>query len=541
MTLEGNARSRLVPIVLLVLTVGSFFVNFWGWDLWAPDEPRYAEVARETLEDGHWLVPHLGGRMYADKPPLYFWLLAGSYTAFGMTPFAVRLLPVLSASATMLVTYFLGRRLFNRRAGLFAAIVLGTSVLFMDLGRHGNIDATLTLVTTAALGLLFLAYHESRRRLWLPAYVLMGLGVLMKGPVGFLVPLVVFIAYLVVIGEARGVRRMRLLPGLGILVVMVGAWLVPAALDGGPDYTRTILLRQNIGRAVAAFSHAKPPYYYLKSFPPNFLPWIVFLPQAVYLCVRRRTPQRLLPVVWFATVFVFFSLMSGKRGLYLLPLFPAAALLVGVFFDACLSRAMPRNALSVPAVVLGVLFVALAGGLCFVGRLVEVPDYLEAPARLLWMAAAVLGAGGAVLIGVVAARRHAAVLPAVCVTMLALALVMTLAIFPAMNANKTARFICEDLLHARTGGEPVVLYNDESRSGAYHFYTRLPLVDVAEEGELVERLRAGEKTYVILSEENYTRLRPETTAGWQRVAARQVGHRSMRVFWSGGVEIEPEQ
>jgi 4-amino-4-deoxy-L-arabinose transferase-like glycosyltransferase len=541
MTLEGNARSRLVLIVLLVLTVGSFFVNFWGWDLWAPDEPRYAEVARETLEDGHWLVPYLGGEPYADKPPLYFWLLAGSYAAFGMTPFAVRILPVLSASATILVTYFLGRRLFNRRAGLFAAIVLGTSVLFMDLGRHGNIDATLTLLTTGALALFFLAHHESKRRLWLPAYGLMALGALMKGPVAFLLPMHVFIFYLLVIGKGKSIRRMRLIPGLGILAVMLAAWLVPAALDGGPDYTRTILLRQNVGRVVASFSHAKPFYYYLKSFPPNFLPWIVFLPQAVYLCVRRRTPQKLLPVVWFATIFVFFSIMSGKRGLYLLPLFPAAALLVGVFFDACLSRAMPRSALSVPAVVLAVLLVALAGALCFLRRLVEVPDYLEAPARLLWMAAAVLGAGGAVLLGAVAARRHAAVLPTVCVTMLALALVMTLAIFPAMNANKTARFICEDLLRARTGGEPVVLYNDESRSGAYHFYTRLPLVDIAEEGELIKRLGTGEKTYVILSEENYTRLGPETTAGWQRVAARQVGHRSMRVFCSGGVEIEPEQ
>ncbi len=541
MTLEGNARSKLLPIVLLVLTVGSFFVNFWGWDLWAPDEPRYAEVAREALDDGHWLVPHLGGRMYADKPPLYFWLLAGSYAALGMTPFAVRILPVLSASATILVTYFLGRRLFNRRVALFAAIVLGTSVQFMDLGRHGNIDATLTLVTTAAIALLFLAHHESRRGLWLPAYVLMALGVLMKGPVGFLVPLLVFIVYLVVTGQAKGIRRMRLLPGLGILLVVVGAWLVPAALEGGPDYTRTVLLRQNVGRAVASFSHAKPLYYYLTSFPPNFLPWIVFLPQAVHLCIHRRTLQRLLPVVWFATVFVFFSLMSGKRGLYLLPLFPAAALLVGVFFDACLGRAMPKKALAVPTVVLGVFLVALAGVLCFLRRFVGIPDYLEAPARLVWIAAVVLGAGGVVLLGAVVARRHAAILPAVCITMLALALVMTLAIFPAMNANKTARFICEDLLHARTGGEPVVLYNDETRSGAYHFYTRLPLVDIAEEDELVERLRPGEKTYVILSEENYTQLRPETTAGWQQVAARQVGHRSMRVFVSGGVEIESEQ
>ncbi|GAG35320.1 unnamed protein product, partial [marine sediment metagenome] len=243
-------------------------------DLWAPDEPRYAEVAREMFEGGPWLVPHLGGEPYADKPPLYFWLLAGSYAVFGVNAFAVRILPVLSATGTILITWFLGRKLFGRRAGIFGAVVLGTSVLFMQLARRGNIDSTLTLITTGALALMFLAHAESRRRLWLPAYVLMALGVLAKGPVGVLLPLLVFLVYLIVAGQAKVLWRMRLGPGLAVLVVIVAAWVVPAALSGGPEYARTILLKQNIGRAVASFSHEKPVHYYLQNFPWCFVPWV---------------------------------------------------------------------------------------------------------------------------------------------------------------------------------------------------------------------------------------------------------------------------
>ena len=531
-----NSRSRLVPTVLLALTVGCLFVGFWGWDLWAPDEPRYAEVAREMLGGGPWLVPHLGGTIYPDKPPLYFWLLAGSYTVFGVNPFAVRLIPVLSASGAILITFVLGRKLSNSRAALFGAVILGTSVLFMQLARHGNIDSTLTLVTTAALGLIAVAHLEGRRRLCLLAYVLMALGVLMKGPVAFLLPVLTFVVYLVVTGQAKNVRRMRLIPGLAILVVVVAAWLVPAAVSGGADYARTILLEQNVGRAVSSFSHKKPFYYYLTSFPLNFLPWVFFLPQALYFAARKRTPQGIFPVVWFATIFLFFSAVSGKRGLYLLPLFPAAALLVGVLFDACVSGEVGKRALGVAAVLLALFLVTLAVTLCFVRRIVEIPDYLNEPIRLRWIVATVLGVGGIVLLGVVCARRRAAILPAVAATMLALALVAVLAIFPAMNENKTARFICEELLRDRQGDEPVVLYRDMSRSGAYHFYTRLPLVALSEESELVEWLRTGEKTYIILSEKSYNQLEQETTVGWQPVAARQVGHRSMKVFRLEGAE-----
>jgi len=533
-------RAGLVPVLLLLVTLGSLLVNFWGWDLWAPDEPRYAEVAREMFEGGPWLVPHLGGELYAEKPPLYFWLLAGSYSLFGITPFAVRIVPVLSACGTVLLTWHLGKKLFNARAGLYAAVALATSILFMHLARRGNIDSTLTLMTTASLALMWAAHAGARRGLWLAAYGLMGLAVLTKGPVGVLLPLLVVVLYLVVVGDRGGLGRMRWVPGLGLCVVVIAAWLVPAVISGGPEYARTILLKQNVGRAFTSFSHGKPPYYYVQNFLWCFLPWVFFLPQAVFLAVRRRTRERLFPVVWFALVFVFFSLVSGKRELYLLPLFPAAALLVGWFFDLALTGALPRKALAVPAVLAGLAFIAVAVLPSLAPRMFEVPERLDVLLRHLWLVAVVCGAGGVCVFGVLLARRDSAVFAGIAVTMAAVGDVVAVVIFPAMNETKTARFLCEDLLHARTDDAPVILYGDEARSGAYHFYTRLPLVVAEAEVELTAQLRAGEKTFIILSGKKYNELSAEVTHGWRLVAARQVGHRAMKIFCRERMEIQDE-
>ena len=535
----SRSRTTLVHLALLVLVAASFFVNSWGRDLWEASEPRYAQVAREVYEDGHWLVPHLGGEVYPEKPPLYFWLVTGAYALFGVTPSAVRFVPALSAAGVVFLTYLLGRRLYTPRAGLFAGLALGTSLLFMHLARYGKIDCTLTLLTTAALYLIAVAYFEGRRALYLPAYVLMGLAVLVKGPVGFLVPVLTLVVFLLIIKDARSLRGAHLLPGLAVVLAIVAAWLVPAGLVAGSDYINTILFKQSFGRVVASFAHQKPFYYHLTGFPPNFLPWIVFLPQAFVFAVRGKARRRLFPVVWFATVFVFFSLISGKRSLYLLGLFPAAALLVGLFFDDCLAGRIGRRVLTVPSILLAVLLVAAAVALLFLHRLVEIPDYSGVTPGLLIAPAVLLAAAGVVVLLAVLAKRHGAILPTVFVAMLALGLVVFVAVYPAMNEHKTARFICEDLLRARTDDAPVVLYGHGVRSGAYHFYTGLPVIEIIEEDALAERLDGEAKTYIIIEEEKREQLRPETTAGWRLVAARQVGHRLMEVFVSETGQDEP--
>lgn len=518
-----------IAIALLGVTAGALCLNFWGWDLWAPDEPRYAEVAREMISDGNWVVPHLGGKVYSEKPPLFFWMISSSYKIFGTGPFAVRIVAALSSLGTLIITYMLGRKLFESRAGLLAAMVLGTSLLFMHLSRRGNIDATLTLLITAAMALIAKGYFENRPRFYYPAYLIMGLGVILKGPVALLLPVSIFIIYMVVLKDTKGIRKAHLVCGLGIVLLIVAAWLVPATIVGGWSYFKTVVVKQNLGRAIGAFSHKAPFYYYIGQLPWLFFPWIVFLPQTLYFILRSRTREELFPLVWFATVFVFFSFMSGKRGLYLLPLFPAAALMVGYWFNDVLKSTISSRSLTAAVIVLGAALLAAATALW----LVKIPDYAFGLRKFRLPLSLLLVSGAAALGFVVSTRRHKAVFSIIFILMAAVNVFTAYCIFPTANEFKSARFICEELLERRRPNEEVVLYRDMTRSGAYHFYTRLPLTEILDEKTLHKVLKSKEKQYILSSKKHYDDLAWKLRQKLRPLSQKQVGHRSMMLFVHG--------
>jgi 4-amino-4-deoxy-L-arabinose transferase-like glycosyltransferase len=521
--------SKSTSIIIIGAGIALFWLNFWGWDLWAPDEPRYAQVAHEMLQGKQWVVPHLGGEVYTQKPPLFFWLIASSYSIFGINSFAVRLIPVLSVTGSILLTYLLGKRLFGERGGVCSAMVLATSIIVMHLGRRGNIDVTLMLMVTGSLALIARASLDNKSKLYLPAYLLMALGVLLKGPVAFLLPLLVMIFYLIAIGDAAKIGRTRIWLALIILVAIVGAWLIPATLTAGSQYFKTIVFKQNIGRAISSFSHKKPFYYYLLQFPHMFFPWIVFFPQAAYYLLRNKTRENLFPLVWFAVVFVFFSLISGKRGLYILPLFPAAALITGPFLADIIDGKISRKTITIAGHLLAGILAATAAGIWFI----KIPDYANALANLRWPVSIMIGLAAAIMVLQIKRNRQHQIPTIVYTLMIVLSVHGTFFIFPAVNSFKTARFLCEDLLELRKNDEDVILYRDNSHSGAYHFYTRLELIALYQEDELKSELKRNGDIFIISSKKNYDKLTPATKENWRHVKTRRVGHRTMMLFKRG--------
>nr|MBP7323866.1 glycosyltransferase family 39 protein [Deltaproteobacteria bacterium] len=152
-------RYIVVGIFGLVL----FFLNLGEWDLWNPDEPRYAQIAREMRESGEWILPHLNGMVYAEKPPLVFWLTALSQKIFNKdSAFSNRFPSAVAALLTTLVVYWFGTRLFNERAGIFAALVLATNAEFFWLAHRVNLDTMLTLWITAAMAAMYTGLVDSR-------------------------------------------------------------------------------------------------------------------------------------------------------------------------------------------------------------------------------------------------------------------------------------------------------------------------------------------------------------------------------------------
>ncbi len=201
-------RKGVQILILLGFCYFLYFFNLGLWDLWVPDEPKYAQVAKEMVDRGDWILMHFNGNVYGDKPPLFFWLIAlSSYLWQGFTSFSVRFPSALFGTLTVLLTFLLGKRLYSSRAGFFSGLILATSSHFMYLSTRANIDATLTFFTTTSLFCFFLWYQYGSEKglnedrhiknlLIYGFYVSMAFATLAKGPIGFILPLLVSLIYL---------------------------------------------------------------------------------------------------------------------------------------------------------------------------------------------------------------------------------------------------------------------------------------------------------------------------------------------------------
>ncbi len=319
MTQLNSSYKRNVLLVVLAAAV-ILFINIGGWDLWNPDEPRYAEVAREMVKNGNYLVPHINGHIYPDKPPVFFWLIALCSMPLGdVSAAAARFPSALAALGVIFLTCLLGRKLYNPAVGIFAGLILLSTAQFFWLAVRANIDMTLTLWTTLAIFLLYCGYTRERGRhlCYLLAYFIMGLATITKGPVGIAIPLITMLLYCIAQKEYGQLKKLDLLPGLIIIAATAALWLVPACILGGNEYTQNILFKQTIGRTVDSYSHKQPFYYYLENFPADFNPWTIFIPSAVIFFWRRKKQGAQLdlafPLAWFAGTFIFFLLFPGNE------------------------------------------------------------------------------------------------------------------------------------------------------------------------------------------------------------------------------------
>lgn len=308
-------------------------------DPWPVDEPRFALIARDMVTTGEWLIPQVGGDIYADKPPLYFWLIAFWLELTGSLRIAFLLPSVLSGLGCTLLVYDLARRLWSRETGLIAAIALLFTAQFVWQARQAQIDATLCFWTTLALyGLLRHLLQGPQWSWYCIGWIAAGLGVITKG-VGFL-PLFVLIPYAVLHADGWAPRftapaTAKWLLGPIAFIGTISVWLVPMLLAAQADpeiaaYRDEVLIDQTIGRYVDAWHHRKPFWYFaLGVIPGLWLPLTALLPWIVPQWRRAWQARDLriaLLAIWVLMVVVFFSFSTGKRGVYMLPAVPAFAL-----------------------------------------------------------------------------------------------------------------------------------------------------------------------------------------------------------------------
>lgn len=361
------AQQRLI---LLLLGVAIFGAGLGLRDPWPADEPRFALVAKEMVESGDWLIPHRAGEIYADKPPLFFWMIAAIYAVTGSIRMSFLLPALVSGLAVVMLVHDLARRLWNSGAAFVVSLALLASVQFVMQARSGQIDGALVFWTT--LGIYGISRHlftGPAKWWWYAGFAAAGAGVITKG-VGFL-PLLLLIP-----ARFTGLRSTYTwkMIGAGFLVTLgvIALWLVPmvvhVATSGDPEliaYRDNILLKQTGQRYAAAWHHfAWPGYFVFEVIPWAWLPLILLLPWSVPAFRRRfkRGDDRVIILLgWVLLVLLFFSLSRGKRGVYILPALPAFVLAhTGMLRGLLLKTGVRRMGRVASALVTGLLIAVAA-------------------------------------------------------------------------------------------------------------------------------------------------------------------------------------
>jgi 4-amino-4-deoxy-L-arabinose transferase-like glycosyltransferase len=519
-----DTKEKVQIAVLLGVCLLVYFFNLGRSDLWAPDEPRYAQIAKEIVNRGDWILMHINGGVYGDKPPLFFWFIAlSSYMWHGFTSFSARFPSALFGTLTVLLTFFLGRMLYSSRTGFVSGLVLATSLHFAYLSTRANIDATLTFFTTASILCFFLWYQdekaeEIRRHRRIKSlliygfYVSMAFATLAKGPIGFVLPLLVSFIYLLIQKDFKEIKRMKLLPGILLLLAIVLAWYAPAVFLGGKTYLEQNLFRHTTEAYRTGWTHPQPFYYYLYSFPISFMPWALFLPGAIVYGFSKTTigkrKEFLFLWVWWIVILVFFSLSRSKRALYLLPLYPAASLMVGKFWSDFITRPLDRFRR-------GWVSLSLYGliGFCLIAGAATpwVPLWLASskfsfvPPYGVALALFLVGFGVATAIFWYF-KNYRAVLFLLIGMMVAGYFYAFGVIFPLANSHMSARFISEEITSRFQPSDQLAVFRG-LEADPYNYYTGVaPILVLGTPDSLHKFVRSPRRVFCLLTFSDFSQL-----------------------------------
>jgi 4-amino-4-deoxy-L-arabinose transferase-like glycosyltransferase len=324
------------------------FLYFWGLGdipFYTKGEPREAVELQEIVHNGSWVLPMRNGHELPSKPPLFHWL--GSLVALAtghVDELATRLPSALLATLTILAVFWIGAERWGTPAGGVAGFVLATNFEWMRAATTARVDMTLTAFLVAAFLAFWVAasWRTPPRGPLVAFYLAMGFAALGKGPVGIILPGLVAFLYLLARRQLTIARILSFQPFVGgaVAIAIPGIWYALAIATGGDAFVQKQLYAENVGRFFAAESsgagHEHSPLYLIGGFFTGFAPWSLFVvPLGVYLWQHRTRLEEegfLYPLLWFFAVLGFYSLSQSKRTVYLLPLYPAAALLLGAWW-----------------------------------------------------------------------------------------------------------------------------------------------------------------------------------------------------------------
>jgi len=366
---EDSHRGEVLRLLALVgLCLFLFCFGLHSRVLWDVDEGMHAVMTKNILLNGDWVTPTFNGENFYDKPILFNWLGAICFLLFGFNEFAARLPATIFGTAGVLVTYYMGRKMFGPRIGFLGGIILAASAEYILLSRVVVHDIALTSFTTLALCFFYfgLVDEKRRRRYFLLFWVAAGFAVLAKGPLGLVLPGLVIGVFLLSTRRLSLIKELQVGWGLLILLAVAGPWYIAISLRN-PDYLRYFILEKNLGSFSSSNTHhAGPIYFYFRALSFGLLPWVTFVPLATIGAIRNRdrgpADAVLFLLIWAGSIFAFFSLATAKLESYILPIFPAVALLLALYWYDALndpSAARRRGLLSSWSPLVGLMVAAV--------------------------------------------------------------------------------------------------------------------------------------------------------------------------------------
>ncbi|HSE97533.1 MAG TPA: glycosyltransferase family 39 protein [Blastocatellia bacterium] len=372
---RSHAAKRGIYLLAAIVAVCAltFFFGAGRLALTGPDEPRYAEVAREMFVTGDYITPRLAGCVWFEKPVLVYWMAAASYRLFGVGEFAARFPSATSAFIACLALYFGMRRSTSREWAAASSLALATTGLFIGFARSITMDMALASAIALALISGYKATESERRaRLlyWAGCGAATALGCLAKGFVAILLVGAIMGLYLLVAGRLRRIGLRELMIAAAAIVAVAGSWYVPVTLRHGDLFIDEFIIEHHFQRYITPIhNHPQPAYFYLFVIFAGLMPWTFLLVPAVSR-IRTLRPREdcmdtllVFAWIWLAVPLLFFSFSSSKLPGYIVPVFPALAIIVGAELERIWNgyrAGLSRAALWITALLL------LAIGIAFI-------------------------------------------------------------------------------------------------------------------------------------------------------------------------------
>ncbi len=546
----------LLPVMVLAFVL--FFVSLGARDLWNPNEPTYGRAVVEMFESGNWLIPTVNDKVFAEKPILYYWLALLASSAYGeVNELTLRIPSAIAGCCSVALTYFLVLPYVGRRRAALASLLFITLYQVFWASRAVQMDVW---VMCSTLGVLLpltrmLDFGASPRLAWCLAGIAAGIGFTAKGPVTWILPAVVFGAYVVARKRIRKVASGPLWIPVVVALLVGSPWYLMLWFQGQTDFIHEVLIRQNFYRLTDAWDHVQPWWYYLEYLWIDYLPWAFFLPAAWWLRPKDEHEANLHTLSWWWIVGMvgFFSLSESKRAPYILPIAPAVAILAAGVIDRWLSRTWSsklagaessgsglsgmwyRRSARRPAygafIFLAVLF--SAASIYLLGPWLksrgDVPAHLGPIANGLgiWLLLSSL----VVWVGILNARRVPALAPiGLFSTMLGVYVLAAVWALPAADANKSARdFSAEVARLIDEDGRALASFDFWDWRAGYSYYMSRPIENLKSREQLKDFWQQPKPVYILVEEESEPKLR-KILPGAEAVLEGRIGGRRAMLF-----------